>query len=183
MYRVQKREQMDILRWIYFSRSSFIKRGWILGFKNLASLQVFKDFSFHLQKEKNVVLLGRKITSQNCFANFIFFGRLTRNTDLWQTQSGKIINSKMSLEEDRGMARPSGCPSLRSKPMLGVIGKFATHNSEDYTFYRCLIKFKLSRENKTVYNLIRRNSNKLQKRGSMPESSGAPLGPTSKHGQ
>lgn len=26
---------------------------------------------------------------------------------------------------------------VRAKPMLGVIGKYATHNSEDCSLYRC----------------------------------------------
>ena len=64
---------------------------------------------------------------------------------------------------------------VRAKPMLGVIGKYASHNSEDCSVYRWDYTL-LSTKLQIIFDnliVVRRNSHKLQKRGSMPESSGA----------
>ena len=50
---------------------------------------------------------------------------------------------KMSLDEECPVSRDTSQPYqrptyIRSKPMLGVIGKIASHNSEDCSLYRSL---------------------------------------------
>ena len=49
----------------------------------------------------------------------------------------------MSLDEESPVSRDTSQPYqrptyIRSKPMLGVIGKIASHNSEDCSLYRSL---------------------------------------------
>ena len=49
----------------------------------------------------------------------------------------------MSLDEECPVSRDTSQPYqrptyIRSKPMLGVIGKIASHNSEDCSLYRSL---------------------------------------------
>lgn len=99
----------------------------------------------------------------------------------------------MSFEEDRIQVITTRTNYARSKPMLGVIGKFATQNCEDTSLYRYRnrkgglklnildkvskgeLQFPLIFVSEQVYypSFYRRNSSKLQKRGSMPESSTA----------